>query len=154
MWQPLAQRKRWNTGGVCWVELRILSPYFLPRFLFDEKPYGWEDGSNLEESTTSLARQSYAAAGSVQFYVYIVCGSRYTTAMAMIVLILIIQQVNVFYLILHVPQLSCSHMSSSLIGLRCCKWSRSSWGQLYLHHTTIYLQWKSCRLLVLLPEHW
>jgi len=45
-----------------------------------------KDGNNLDESTTSLARQSYAAAGPVQFYVYIVCKSRYMTAMAMIVL--------------------------------------------------------------------
>ena len=72
-------------GLICkWVELRIKSR--TSRFLFDKKPYARtrEDGSNLEESTTCFARQSYAAAGSVQFYVCIVCKSRYMTAVAII----------------------------------------------------------------------
>ena len=44
-------------------------------------------------------------------------------------------------------------MSSSLTGLQCSNCTRSSRGRLYLHHTIIHLQWKSCGLFVLLPEH-
>ena len=85
-WAFPAGRLKGGGGLICnWVELRILScTSYLASCLMRSRTR--EDGSNLDESTNRLARQSYAAAGFVEFYDCIVCSSRYMTAMAMNVL--------------------------------------------------------------------